>query len=88
MIYFLVELIVKIIFVFRWKKKKMFLNHFSLFKENKTLMKSKIKQLRKLFERREEEEEKRYYPLIPKRYVDYCEGDDMPVGLFEKKTTS
>jgi hypothetical protein len=49
-------------------------------------MKSKIKQLRKLFEKRQEEEEQRYYPVIPKRYVDYCEGDDMPVGLFEKKT--
>ena len=46
-------------------------------------MKSKIKQLKRLFERREEEEE-RYYPVIPKRYVDYCEGDDIPVGLFEK----
>lgn len=49
-------------------------------------MKSKLKQLKNLFERREEEDEKRYYPVIPKRYVDYCEGDDMPVGLFEKKT--
>ena len=47
-------------------------------------MKSKIKQLKRLFNRDEDEE--RYYPIVPKRYVDYCEGDDIPVGLFEKKT--
>lgn len=46
-------------------------------------MKSKIKQLKKLFQK---ENEDRYYPVIPKQFVDYCEGDEMPVGLFEKKT--
>jgi hypothetical protein len=45
-------------------------------------MKSKIKQLKRLFRMKDED---RYYPIIPKHYVDYCEGDDMPVGLFEKK---
>jgi hypothetical protein len=44
-------------------------------------MKSKIKQLKKLFQ-----ESKDLYPVIPKQYVDYCEGDDIPVGLFQKKT--
>lgn len=44
-------------------------------------MKSKIKQLKKLFQ-----ESTDYYPVIPKQYVDYCEGDEMPTGLFQKRT--
>jgi len=44
-------------------------------------MKSKIKQLKKLFQQSTD-----HYPVIPRQYVDYCEGDDMPAGLFQKKT--
>lgn len=46
-------------------------------------MKSKIKQLKKLFQ---EDTNKNNSSIIPKQYVDYCEGDDMPAGLFQKKT--
>lgn len=42
-------------------------------------MKSRIRQLKKLFHREDDS------GLVPTRYADYCEGDDMPVGLFEKK---
>ena len=42
-------------------------------------MKSKIRQLKKLFQKEEDSR------IIPQRYEDYCEGDDMPVGLFEKR---
>lgn len=47
-------------------------------------MKSKIKSLKQLFQ---SDQEDRYYPVIPKQYVDYCEGDEMPAGLFQNKTT-
>lgn len=46
-------------------------------------MKSKLKALKELFY----SDDDRYYPVIPKQYVDYCEGDEMPVGVFQNKST-
>lgn len=43
-------------------------------------MKSKIKNLKKLFQSPPDS----FY--IPQHFVDYCEGDDMPVGFFQKET--
>lgn len=47
-------------------------------------MRSKIRQLKKLFQ---ENHHGSSSQVVPERYVDFCEGDDMPAGLFEKKIT-
>ena len=43
-------------------------------------MKSKIKSLKKLFQPTTDS----FY--IPQRFIDYCEGDEMPVGFFQKQS--
>jgi hypothetical protein len=43
-------------------------------------MRSKLKSLKKLFQQPEETS------LVPSRFEYYCEGDDMPVGMFQKQS--
>lgn len=47
------------------------------------MIKSKLRHLREFLR----QDEDRYYPVIPKEFVDYCEGDDdIPPGLLEKQS--
>lgn len=43
-------------------------------------MRSKLKSLKRLFQQPEETS------LVPSRFEYYCEGDDMPVGMFQKQS--
>lgn len=46
-------------------------------------MRSKLKHLREFLR----QDEDRYYPIVPKAFVDYCEeGGDIPPGLLETQT--